>query len=74
MMKMLTLNQRFMFVNELFEGNQNLFLSAVEQIDKMDNYQEASSHIKKSFADKYNWDMETEEVQEFMELVEKRFG
>lgn len=74
MMKMLTLNQRFMFVNELFEGNQNQFLSAIEQIDGMDNYKEASSHIKKSFADKYNWDMETEEVQEFMVLVEKRFG
>jgi hypothetical protein len=73
MMKMLTLNQRFMFVNELFEGNQNLFLSAVEQLDGMNNYKEASSHIKKSFADKYEWDMETEEVQEFMELVEKRF-
>jgi energy-converting hydrogenase A subunit M len=73
-MKMLTLNQRFMFVNELFEGNQNQFLSAVEQIDGMESYKEASSHIKKSFADKYNWDMETEEVQEFIELVEKRFG
>lgn len=72
--KMLTLNQRFMFVNELFEGNQNQFLSAIEQIDGMDNYKEASSHVKKSFADKYDWDMETEEVQEFMELVEKRFG
>ncbi|ADR22227.1 hypothetical protein MATR_01310 [Marivirga tractuosa] len=73
-MKMLTLNQRFMFVNELFEGNQNQFLSAVEQIDGMDSYKEASTHVKKSFADKYDWDMETEEVQEFMELVEKRFG
>lgn len=73
-MKMLTLNQRFMFVNELFEGNQNQFLSAVEQIDGMESYKEATSHVKKSFADKYDWDMETEEVQEFMELVEKRFG
>lgn len=73
-MKMLTLNQRFMFVNELFEGNQNQFLSAIEHIDGMNNYKEAASHIKKSFAQKYDWDMETEEVQEFMELVEKRFG
>jgi len=72
-MKMLTLNQRFMFVNELFEGNQNLFLSAIEQLDGMNNFREASSHIKKSFADKYNWNMETEEVEEFMELIEKRF-
>jgi len=74
MMKMLTLNQRFMFVNELFDGNQDQFLSAIEQIDNMDNHKEASSHVKKSFADKYNWDMETEEVEEFMELIDKRFG
>jgi len=73
-MKMLTLNQRFMFVNELFNGNQDQFLSAIEQIDNMDNHKEASSHVKKSLADKYNWDMETEEVEEFMELIDKRFG
>lgn len=73
-LNMLTLNQRFMFVNELFEGNQNQFLAAVEHINSMENYTEASSHIKNSFADKYEWDVESEEVQEFMELVEKRFG
>jgi energy-converting hydrogenase A subunit M len=74
MMKMLTLNQRFMFVNELFEGNQQQFLAAIEQIDALENHQEAAAHVKRSFADKYDWNMEAEEVEEFMELVEKRFG
>jgi energy-converting hydrogenase A subunit M len=73
-MKMLSLNQRFMFVNELFDGNQSQFLSALEYIDQMESFDEASSHIKNSLADKYNWDMETEEVEEFLELIEKRFG
>ena len=72
--KMLTLNQRFMFVNELFAGNQNQFLSAIELIDEMESYKEAAAHIRSSLAEKYKWDMESEEVEEFMELVEKRFG
>jgi hypothetical protein len=74
MIKMLTLNQRFMFVNELFAGNQNQFRSAIELIDEMESYKEAAAYIRSSLAEKYNWDMESEEVEEFMELVEKRFG
>ncbi|MBK6265935.1 hypothetical protein JKA74_12905 [Marivirga sp. S37H4] len=70
----LTLNQRFMFVNELFDGNQKNFLMAVEQVDALESYEEAYSHIKKTYVAKYEWDLETEEVQEFMELVGKRFS
>lgn len=70
----LTLNQRFMFVNELFEGNQKQFLNAIEEIDRMDNYKEAYVHIKKKYAEKYDWNLEAEEVQEFFDLVGKRFA
>lgn len=69
----LTLNQRFMFVNELFEGNQDLFHKAVDEIDAKDDYSEAFSHIKNNYAKSHDWDMEAEEVQEFMEVVGKRF-
>ncbi len=71
--KYLTLNQRFMFVNELFEGNQQSFVQALEQIDGFDTYDEASLHIRKNYVENYNWDLESEEVQEFMELVERKF-
>ncbi len=70
----LTLNQRFMFVNELFAGNQKNFLLAIEEVDTFGNYDEAYIHIKKAYVAKYEWDLDAEEVQEFMELVEKKFS
>jgi hypothetical protein len=72
--KQLTLNQRFMFVNQLFEGNQQQFLQAVDQIDAFDNKQEADKYIQKTFIESYDWDLESEEVQEFLELVDKKFS
>jgi hypothetical protein len=71
--KQLTLNQRFMFVNELFEGNQQKFQQAVEQIDDFDSHDDASQFINKNYIESYDWDLESEEVQEFMELVERKF-
>jgi hypothetical protein len=70
----LTLNQRFMFVNELFDGNQKEFMSALDEVEGMENYKEAYAFIKKTYVTKYEWDLEAEEVQEFMELVGKRFS
>ena len=72
--KQLTLNQRFMFVNQLFEGNQQQFLNAVDQIDAFDNKTEADKYIQKTFIESFDWDLESEEVQEFLELVERKFS
>ncbi len=70
----LTLNQRFMFVNELFDGNQKEFMMALEEVESMENYKDAYTLIKKNYAAKYEWNLEDEEVQEFMEVVGKRFS
>jgi hypothetical protein len=70
----LTLNQRFMFVNELFAGNQQQFLLEIDKIDAFDNKQEADEYIKKNFIETHDWDLESDEVQEFMELVDRKFN
>ena len=70
----LSLNQRFMFVNQLFDGNQQQFLKAIDQIDSLSTKEEVDKFIQTSFIENYEWDLETEEVQEFMEVVESRFN
>lgn len=72
--KHLTLNQRFMFVNQLFDGNQQQFAQAIDQIDSLENKQEADKFIQKTYIESYDWDIESEEVQEFLELVDRKFS
>ncbi|MDH5380341.1 MAG: hypothetical protein OEW75_05800 [Cyclobacteriaceae bacterium] len=66
--KSLTLNQRIMFVNYLFEGNETQFNEIVTHLESMSSFSEAKSFIKTKFI----WDESSEEVQEFLEILERR--
>lgn len=69
----ITINQRFMFVNDLFKGNVDEFTFAVEELEKQPTYDNALIFLKSSFAEKNDWDMESETVVEFLDVVEKRY-
>ena len=67
----LTINQKFMFTKVLFHGDFELFSKAIDDLDRQDNLQGAMRYIEQHYEE---WDRESEEYNEFMELVEKRFG
>jgi len=67
--KSLTINQKFMFVDHLFSGEVQSFENAVNRIEQFSSLKEAVQFINANF----KWDMESEEVAEFMDIVEKRF-
>ena len=67
--KSLTINQKFMFVDHLFSGEVHSFENAVNTIEKLSSFKEAVEYVQSNF----KWDMESEEVTEFMDILEKRF-
>jgi len=67
----LTINQKFMFTKMLFNGDFDLFNSAITQIDSLHSLDEATSYLDAHYS---NWNKETEEYEEFIELVTKRFS
>ena len=67
----LTINQKFMFTKMLFSGDFDLFSQAIDQLDKFDTLKQATHYLEINYA---VWDKESEEYEEFMELVEKRFS
>jgi hypothetical protein len=71
--KSITINQRFMFVKELFGGNNDQFEKALDRIDEAKDFVEVSKLVKSEFVSTYQWNMESEEVTEFLELLERRF-
>jgi len=68
----ISLNQKFIFTGDLFGGDANKFQYVVEELDKSSDLNEALSLTQK-YSSQYNWEMESEPVHEFMDLVERRF-
>jgi hypothetical protein len=62
------INDRFLFVRELFENNSSKFEATVKAIDELGSIQEAVNYLKLNF--KWN---NSEASQRFLILVKQRF-
>jgi hypothetical protein len=69
----LALNQRFMFTRELFDGNADLLRHALKSVDELNTFEEAVDLINARFVFELGWDVESEEVREFMQQVYRKF-
>lgn len=67
-----SLNDRYLFANELFKKDMVLFNETVKTIDSCKNLIEAQEILHQSKTT-LNWDAENEWVISFFELVERRF-
>lgn len=67
----LTINQKFMFTKVLFYGDFESFSRTVDDLDRLDNMEAALAYLDDQSS---NWDRESREFHEFMEIVEKRFA
>jgi hypothetical protein len=67
----LSINQKFMFTKVLFYGDFESFSRAVDDIDQLNNMDEALAYLERHSS---TWDRESKEFHEFMEMVEKRFA
>ena len=72
--KHITLNQRFMFVNELFGGDTTTFNKVLEELEAKEDYDHAIEYLLRNYAKKNDWLMESDEVVEFLGVLSKRFG
>lgn len=66
----LTINQKFMFTKILFHGDFEIFTEAIDRIDRFDNLSQAMRFLDDGYPD---WDRESEEYEEFVEILQKRF-
>jgi len=67
----LTINQKFMFTKVLFYGDFESFSRTVDELDQLSDMESALQYLEHQSA---NWDRESREFHEFMEMVEKRFS
>ncbi|MCO5260263.1 MAG: hypothetical protein M9916_08985 [Crocinitomicaceae bacterium] len=66
------LNERLMFINELFDGSSESFSDAVKFLDSRSSLSESAQHIDE-LGRQFNWEPENEALAEFIQKLCRRF-
>jgi hypothetical protein len=70
----ISLNQRFLFTNNLFGGNIQAFSHALDELEFCRDFSEAKELILKKYVPRYLWDITSAEAEEFIDIVKRRFN
>lgn len=70
----ITLNERFLFANELFNGNMEAFKRALNELDHIASLADAKRFIDVQLKVENEWDINSDSVKSFITLVERRFN
>ncbi len=69
----ISINHRYMFLQELFDGNNELFTTALKDIDVCSTFDEAVEALVQNYAKEFYWDMNSDEVKELLKVVYRKF-
>lgn len=67
------LNQKFRFINELFDGDSDAYNVAVKKLNQLPDRTAAQSLLHNELISTYSWDEENEVTLTFLNLVERRY-
>ena len=68
------LNDRIIFIKELFAGNIEEFTEALSKIDNSPTLEEAFSYLESNIVNKNGWSIKEKVSNQFYALVKKKFG
>ncbi len=71
--KNISIQQKFMFVKELFRNDDKEFNQVIEYLDSCSDRNEALEYISNNYFNTNIWNEEDEPVVEFMTVVDKKF-
>ncbi len=72
--KAIGINDRYVFVSELFRGDDAMYERSIKTINNFRIYQEAQYWIERELKIKLAWDDSREVTQQFYQLVKRRFS
>ncbi|HRD42582.1 MAG TPA: hypothetical protein PLN30_02470 [Ferruginibacter sp.] len=72
--KAININDRFVFIKELFRGDENMYERSIKTINGFSIYAEAEYWIRRELKLKLGWNDKNELVKHFEKLVKRRFA
>ena len=72
-MEGISVNHRYMFTKELFDGSREAFTEAIAAIEACESFDDAVELLVQTYAKERAWDMNSEEVKELLKVVFRKF-
>ena len=72
--KAIGINDRFLFINDLFRGDETMYERSIKTINNFSIYPEAEYWITRELKVKLGWPAEHPSVDHFVQLVKRRFS
>ena len=73
MLSAISLNHRYMFINELFDGDADLFAQAIGKVEDSTSFDDSVEILVQNYAREFHWDMNSDEVKELLKIIFRRF-
>ena len=71
-LELISLNHRYMFIKELFLNDKNQFEQALSELEDFDTFDASVEFLVQSYARHNEWDMQSDEVKEFLKVLFRR--
>jgi len=71
-LELISLNHRYMFIKELFLNDKEQFEQALGELEDFDSFDESVEFLVQSYAKHNEWDMQSDEVKEFLKVLFRR--
>ena len=72
--KAIGINDKYVFINELFKGDESAYEASIRTINHFTVYPEAEQWIKRELVISFSWNNKSDIVQHFNHLVRRRFA
>ena len=69
----ISLNHRYMFIKELFRNDKHEFENALIELEYYNSFDESVEFLVQGYAKHNEWDMQSDEVKEFLKVLFRRF-
>jgi hypothetical protein len=70
----ITLNDKLLFIRELFNGYNLAYSEAIDLLNRFTNFEEAERFLKANYASKNNWESKQPAADKFYALIRRRYG
>ncbi len=70
----ISINQRFSFINELFNGENMEYHAAIQHLDTLPDADTACAYVQQELATSHDWSLKQEHVGKLLKLIERKFA
>ncbi|MFK7953956.1 MAG: hypothetical protein AB8B73_14005 [Ekhidna sp.] len=73
LLEMISVNSRYMFIQELFNNDKNEFENALFELEEYQSFDESVEFLVQGYAKHNEWNMQSDEVKELLKVLFRRF-